>query len=65
GDGSILWTTQIGIAGKQTSATGVAVDSGGNIYVIGTTNGAFPTKTYSGGGEDAIVVKLASDGTQI
>lgn len=58
-----------GAPGTPEEATGIAVDSSGNIYVAGVTNSAnFPTTSSSfqttfGGSQDAFVTKINSSGT--
>jgi hypothetical protein len=47
GAGTILWTRQFGTADND-SATGVAVDGNGNVYVTGATQATFPGQTSSG-----------------
>ena len=45
-EGGVLWTRQFGTPGSDT-ATGVALDAAGNLYVVGTTDGALPRQTSS------------------
>ncbi len=58
-----------GIPGTPEQATGIAVDSSGNMYVTGVTNSTnFPTtnsafQTSAGGGQDAFVTKINSGGS--
>ncbi len=65
--GSVAWSTYIGGSGIE-HVYGLAVDSGGNVYVAGvTSSGDFPTlngfdANLSGPG-DAFVMKLRPDGT--
>lgn len=73
--GHPIYTTFIGGNGSE-SATGIAVDSGGNAYITGLTNaqgpsfpypttpGAFQT-TYAGGSYDAFVTKLNPAGSAL
>jgi hypothetical protein len=56
GDGTERWSYQFG-SGKATSATGVAIDSAGSVYVTGAEYGALPGAT-SASSSDAFVVKL-------
>ncbi|HUZ02182.1 MAG TPA: SBBP repeat-containing protein, partial [Thermomicrobiaceae bacterium] len=48
----IEWTRQFG--GGPTSASAIAEDAGGSVYVAGTTWGALPGQTTAGG-SDAFV----------
>jgi hypothetical protein len=41
-------TKQLGVAGAQTYAGGVVVDSGGNVYVTGYTTGGLDGDTLMG-----------------
>ena len=58
-----------GIVGTPEEATGIAVDTSGNIYVAGVTNSTnFPVttgafQTSPGGGQDGFVTKISSAGT--
>ncbi len=61
--GSALWTRQFG-SGYNDQAFGVAVDSGGSVYVVGYAQGAIPGQTSSGG-EDAFIRKYDSSGAEI
>ena len=54
------WTQQLGTAGDE-KATGVAVDSNGNIYVTGYTSGILD-ESGGGGGSDIFLVKYNSSG---
>jgi len=65
---TVLFTAYVGGSGDDT-ATGVAVDQAGVIYVTGTTDSVdFPTlngyQTYRGA-TDAFVTKLSADGSQV
>jgi len=53
--GATLWTQQIGTTGYDICAA-LAVDGGGNVYVVGSTDSAFGS-TYEGAG-DVFVRKL-------
>jgi hypothetical protein len=59
--GNRLWTQQLG-TGKGDYPNAIAVDTQGNIYVAGSTYGAFPGFTNSGGVEQCVVIKLNSSG---
>jgi len=57
------WVRQFGTSGSD-GAQGVAVDSSGNVYVAGGTNGALPGQTNSGI-DDAFVRKYDSSGSEL
>lgn len=59
---SFTWTAQIGTSGDEV-ATGVAVDSAGNIVVVGTTTGALAGT--NGGLRDVFLAKYAPTGSRI
>jgi uncharacterized protein (TIGR03437 family) len=42
--GNVVWGTLLGGAGAD-SASGVAIDYAGNVFVIGSTSGSFPTSS--------------------
>lgn len=46
--GSKQWTRLLGVAGDQTIAYGITADSSGNIYTVGSTNGALDGETFTG-----------------
>ena len=58
--GNVLWTRQFG-TGSDDSVTGVAVDAGGNVVVVGNTEGAL--EGVSAGGSDAFVRKFDAAGS--
>ena len=60
--GTKQWTKQLGTSYKD-NATGVAVDSSGNVYAAGYTMGALDGNTNAGG-DDLFVVKYNSSGTK-
>lgn len=62
-DGTLLWTQTFGSPLYDTVA-GISVDGAGNVYVGGSTEGAFPGQT-SGEGFDAYVSKLSASGTPL
>lgn len=63
---AIVYSTYLGGSGQDT-ATGIAVDSGGNAYVVGWTSSTnFPSAGTSrpyAGSQDAFVTKINSTGT--
>lgn len=58
--GNVVWTRQFGTSGWDFPRGG-AIDSEGNVYVSGTTEGTFPGQT-SAGGRDAFLRKYTSAG---
>jgi hypothetical protein len=63
---SLVYSTYLGVSSDTTNVgTGIAVDSSGNVYVVGYTNdSSFPTtsgayQTNFGGEYDAFVAKLS------
>lgn len=60
--GTQVWVRQLG-SSKDDLAYGVAVDGGGNVYVVGTTAGTLPTAS-SAGSDDAFVAKYDPSGTR-
>ena len=71
--GQLLWSTRVGGAGTDT-ATGVAVDEAGNVYVTGTTDSpdfpvtstrinSMPPERQSG--QDGFLFKLDSTGSRL
>jgi len=63
-DGSEAWTTQLSGGGME-NLSGIDVDSAGNVYAFGSSEGA----TYGGkvlsGGRDGFVTKLSSNGAKL
>ena len=59
GEGSLLWTEQLGTVGND-AAEGVTTDSEGNIYISGFTNETLGET--NAGGLDAWVAKYDSEG---
>lgn len=61
-NGNRLWHTFLG-SGAYDQAYGLTLDGGGNIYVVGATNGSWgtPRNPYSSG-TDGFVAKLDSEG---
>ena len=62
-DGNELWTRQSG-SRSWDSASGVAVDGAGSVYVVGFTSGALPGQNHIGK-NDAYVRKYDSDGNEL
>jgi hypothetical protein len=62
-EGNILWTRQFGTTGDE-YGYGLAVDGSDRIYVVGTTFGALPDQTPSGG-SDAFIRKYDSLGNEV
>ncbi|MCP4148354.1 MAG: hypothetical protein GY757_11440 [bacterium] len=67
--GSLVFSTYLGGAGTNRNR-GLAIDSGGNVYVTGaTSSSSFPTaygfQNSIGGGIDAFVTKLSSAGNSL
>ncbi len=62
--GAVQWNTFFGSSNGTDAGEGIAVDSNGNVYVTGHSNGTwgFPLSAYSGG-YDIFVLKLSSSGT--
>jgi chitodextrinase len=60
--GNKLWTRMSGTA-TDDRANGVAVDSGGNVYVVGTTSGNLDGETINGG-SDIALINYNSSGTK-
>ena len=59
--GTKQWTKQLGTSGGR--AHGVAVDSSGNVYAAGYTDGGLDGNTSSGG-QDIFLVKYNSSGVK-
>lgn len=49
-DGELIWTRQFGTSGGD-GANSVAIGADGEIYVAGSTDGAFPGQSNAGGGD--------------
>ncbi len=64
GGGSPIWTKQLGVSGKYTVANGVAVDSSGNVYVVGYTSGGLDGNTLTGP-YDSFVTMYDSYGNKV
>ena len=61
--GDEVWTRQFG-SRESDSASGVAVDGEGNVYVAGWTGGVLPDQV-SAGMEDAFLRKYAPEGAEL
>ena len=62
--GGQQWLRQFGAGGRDT-ASGVAVDAGGNVHVVGEISGSLHGSAYVGGLYDAFVVKYDATGTRL
>ncbi len=64
-DGALIWNTFLGGSGTETGS-GIALDSVGNVYVVGTSGATWgsPVRAYTLG-TDPSVVKLDSSGALI
>ena len=62
--GTYEWNTFFGSSNGTDIGDGITVDSSGNVYVTGYSNGTWgsPLNAYSGG-DDIFVLKLSSSGT--
>jgi hypothetical protein len=60
--GTQQWLRQLGTS-ESDSVSGVSVDGGGDIYVVGRTAGTFDGQRNAGG-DDAFLVKYDRSGTQ-
>ena len=58
-----LWVAQMGVAAGITQVKGVAVDSSGNVFAAGFTNGNLDGNTLTGT-QDIFITKYASTGTK-
>ncbi|MCB1192363.1 MAG: SBBP repeat-containing protein [Leptospiraceae bacterium] len=62
-DGTKQWTKLLGVASVSTYSTGIGMDSSGNSYVTGYTEGNLDGQTLTGS-RDLFLVKYNSDGTK-
>jgi hypothetical protein len=62
-DGNLLWNTFLG-GSSADNAYSIALDASGNILVAGYSNASWgsPLNSFAGGGADAFVAKLNSNG---
>lgn len=64
-DGQVGWTLQLGSSSSD-GATAVAVDSAGNIVIVGRTSGAMdPADPADGAQTRAFVMKVTAEGTNV
>ena len=61
--GTKQWTKQLGTSSGESPYGGVAVDSSGNVYAAGYTEGGLDGNT-SAGDKDIFLVKYNSDGVK-
>ena len=54
--GNLVWTSQLGVSGKNVEAYGATTDLAGNVYIVGLTTGALPSNTLMGN-EDFFLTK--------
>ena len=65
GGSSILWTTYLGGSSSELDAA-IGVDSGGNVYVSGTTASTdIPLAGAAPGGQNGFVAKLGANGSSL
>jgi hypothetical protein len=58
--GTFQWVNQIGASGVTASGNGIAIDSSGNLYIVGSTNGNIGGTQK--GTQDIAIVKYNSSG---
>jgi hypothetical protein len=63
-DGSEAWTTQLSSGGME-NLSGIDVDSAGNVYAFGSSEGATYGEKVLSGGRDGFVTKLSSNGAKL
>lgn len=61
-NGLVTWQRQFGTAGNE-EWRAIAVDGGGNAYVVGYTDGTFAGQTRVGGDSDAVIARIKPDGS--
>jgi hypothetical protein len=64
-NGALLWTVQDGAPYGDTEIYGVAVDAGGNIYVVGETDSPLDGQTQHAGSFDYFISKYDPHGNRI
>ncbi len=64
---SLIWNTFLEYTNGADFGNGIALDSGGYIYVTGSSHATWgtPLRAYSGGVQDAYIAKLNLDGSLI
>jgi hypothetical protein len=64
-DGNLVWNTCLG-GGDQDYGMGIAVDSGGPVYVMGSSTSSWGSPVQAhGGGSDAFAAQLDADGNLV
>lgn len=65
-DGALAWNTFLG-SNSTDHGAGIAVDTGGNVYLSGISGGTWgtPVRPFTGFNDDAFAVKLDSGGTLV
>lgn len=60
----LLWTKEVGASGGDTSGNGVATDSSGNVYIVGTTTVGISGQTHKSqeGYSDYFIAKYDNNG---
>jgi hypothetical protein len=62
--GTSQWTRLLGVDTKDTYGSGIAIDSSGNCYVTGFTNGDLDEEDLTGN-NDVFIIKYNSSGTKL
>ena len=62
-DGNYKWSRQMGVAGKNTSGSGIVVDGEGNVFIGGYTSGGLDGNSLSGF-YDFFVAKYDTNGVK-
>jgi len=67
--GNLLFSTYLGTADHDTSASDLALDARAGMYIVGTTDGGLdsanaPQMNYGGGRSDAFLTVLNSSGSR-